>query len=72
MSYTQANLDSIEAAILKPGTGTLVVEVSVAVQRLRYEATDVEKLQALKYAVQADLGTAPPLRTYAKQGGRCS
>lgn len=74
MAYTQADLDSVEAAIRSLIAGTRTVSLSMGDKSITYDRSDLKTLvtlrDSMKYEVGMAAGTYVP-RTYARQGGRC-
>jgi hypothetical protein len=69
MAFTQADLETLQAAILALATGTRPVQMQAGDKMTRYMEMSLADLKAIEGTIQADLAT-PVLRTYAKQGGR--
>lgn len=70
MAFTQEDLDNVETAIATFGTGRKVVQMQAGDKMTRYTDMSLSDLLRLRSLMQAELGLAP-LRTYARQGGRC-
>jgi hypothetical protein len=71
MAFTSTDLTNIEAAIIDLATGAREVQVAVGDRSIRYAECDMDKLQALRSIVQAQVGTVYT-RVYAYNGGRSS
>jgi len=55
MAFTAANLTAVETAIMAIASGERVVEVTIAGKTIRYQATDLDKLQKLRNIITADV-----------------
>ena len=70
MAFTQSDLERVETAIATFGTGRRVIQMQAGDKMTRYMEMSISDLLNLRSLMQAELGLAP-LRTYARQGGRC-
>ncbi len=67
--YTSTDLANVKAAILALATGQRAVRVQIGEKSAQYAEVDFSKLEALKVAIEGQLGSFS-YRTYAKNGGR--
>jgi len=71
MAFTTTDLTNVEAAIVSLATGARVVQGVINGKQVRWQESDMHKLQALRSIIQAELGQVYT-RVYAKQGGRAT
>lgn len=71
MAFTTTDLTNVEAAIVSLATGGRVAQTVINGKQVRWAETDIDKLQALRSIIQAELGLVYT-RVYAKQGGRAT
>ncbi len=69
MSFTQADLTAVEAAIMALQTGTRVVQVQIQGKLVHYSESKLTDLYALRATLMMELGMVSA-RVYAGQGGR--
>jgi hypothetical protein len=56
MAYTQADLDSVTAAIIALARGERVVSVTAGSRTVQYAQADMDKLRALQAEMKAEIG----------------
>ena len=75
MAFTQADVTSIETAIMEIIAGTRVVRCSIGDKSFEFSAPDLPQMRAMRAEIKAEVsladGSFSP-RTYAKQGGRAT
>ena len=55
MAYSQADLASIQTALLKLATGQRVVSVSIDGKTIEYSRTDLDKLESLRNNIVSEI-----------------
>lgn len=58
MAYTSTDLTNVQAAIIALAEGKRVVSVSTNGKTIQYGAAQMKELQALRDAIQAEIGSA--------------
>lgn len=58
MAFTSTDLTAVEAAMVAIASGERVTEVVIAGKTIKYQAADLNKLQALRNMIQADINSA--------------
>jgi len=70
MAYTQADLTSIETAILKLSSGERAVSVSISGKRIEYGQADLSQLRSLRAEIQRELSSGAGGRTILMKTGK--
>ena len=55
MAYSQADLASVQTALLKLATGERVVSVSIDGKTIEYSRTDLDKLESLRNNIVSEI-----------------
>jgi hypothetical protein len=55
MAYSQTDLESVQAALLKLATGQRVVSVSINGKTIEYSRVDLDKLESLRNKIVSEI-----------------